>query len=191
MLAGTTVAVEKTPAIGCSVKWLDKKASRDAELAGFAKEPVPLEKITVAEMKALAANTTGKTLLVNFWATWCAPCVEEFPELMDTWRMYRRRPFQLVTVSINYPDEEKAVRTFLEAQKASARNLMPAITEPSEIVEALDKEWNGGVPVLDGDRAGRQGVVPERWPRRHPQDAAHHPRQFSRRRLRRAERVLE
>ena len=146
VLAGTTVAVEKTPAIGCSVKWLDKKASRDAELAGFAKEPVPLEKITVAEMKALAANTTGKTLLVNFWATWCAPCLEEFPELMDTWRMYRRRPFQLVTVSINYPDEEKAVRTFLEAQKASTRNLMPAITEPSEIVEALDKEWNGGVP---------------------------------------------
>jgi peroxiredoxin len=146
LLAGQTVALEKTPAIGCSVKWLDKKASRDAELAAFAKEPVPLEKVTVAEMKALAANTTGKTLLVNFWATWCAPCVEEFPDLMDTWRMYRRRPFQLVTVSINYPDEEKAVRAFLAAQKASARNLMPASMEPSEIVEALDKEWNGGVP---------------------------------------------
>jgi peroxiredoxin len=146
VLAGTPVAVEKTPAIGCSVKWLDKKASRDAELASFAKEPVPLEKVTVAEMKALAANTTGKTLLVNVWATWCAPCVEEFPDLMNTWRMYRRRPFQLVTVSINYPDEEKAVRAFLDTQKASARNLMPASMEPSEIVQALDKEWNGGVP---------------------------------------------
>ncbi len=40
VLAGTPVAVEKTPAVGCSVKWLDKKASRDAELAAFAKEPV-------------------------------------------------------------------------------------------------------------------------------------------------------
>ena len=146
VLAGTAVAVEKTPAVGCSVKWLDKKASRDAELAGFAKEPVSLEKVTVAEMKALAANTTGKTLLVNFWATWCAPCVEEFPDLMNTWRMYRRRPFQLVTVAINYPDEEKAVRAFLDTQKASARNLLPATTDPSETVLALDKDWNGGVP---------------------------------------------
>jgi peroxiredoxin len=146
VLAGMPVAVEKTPAVGCSVKWLDKKASRDAELAGFAKEPVSLEKVTVDQMKALAANTTGKTLLVNFWATWCAPCVEEFPELMDTWRMYRRRPFQLVTVATNYPDEEKAVRAFLETQKASARNLLPTTMDPSEVVLALDKDWNGGVP---------------------------------------------
>ena len=60
--------------------------------------------------------------------------------------MYRRRPFQLVTVAVNYPDEEKAVRTFLEQQKASARNLVPSIMEPSDIVTALDKDWNGGVP---------------------------------------------
>jgi thiol-disulfide isomerase/thioredoxin len=146
VLAGTSVPVEKTPAIGCSVKWLDKKASHDAEEASFAKEPVNLEKVTVADMKALAANNTGKTLLVNFWATWCAPCVEEFPDLMTTWRMYRKRPFQLVTVAVNYPDEEKAVRTFLQSQKASARNLMPSIMEPSDIVTALDKDWNGGVP---------------------------------------------
>ena len=38
------------------------------------------------------------------------------------------------------------MRKFLDEQKASARNLMPAIMEPSDMVQALDKDWNGGVP---------------------------------------------
>ena len=52
---------------------------------------------------ACQEHRQGKTLLVNFWATWCAPCIEEFPELQATWRMYRKRPFEIVTVAINYP----------------------------------------------------------------------------------------
>ncbi len=77
------------------------------------------------EMQGTARRTpTGKTRLVNFWATWCAPCTAEFPELQKIWRMYRKRPFELVTVSLNYPDEEKGVRRFLESQHASTRNLL-------------------------------------------------------------------
>jgi thiol-disulfide isomerase/thioredoxin len=146
VLAGTPVPVERTPAVGCSVKWLDKKTSVNAERERFAKEPVALEKVTVDQIKALRANQTDKTLLVNFWATWCAPCTAEFPELMKTWRMYRKRPFELVTVSVNYPDEEKAVRRFLEEQLASTRNLLSATMDPHELVRAFDAEWNGGVP---------------------------------------------
>jgi peroxiredoxin len=146
VLAGTTVPVEKTPAVGCSVKWLDKKASHDAEALAFAKEPVPLEKIGADGIKALKQNTTGKTLLVNFWATWCAPCAAEFPDLQNTWRMYRKRPFELVTVSVNYPDEEKAVRSFLEKYQASSRNYLPAAMDPHTLVQQLDPSWPGGVP---------------------------------------------
>ena len=146
MLGGQPVPLEKTPAIGCSVKWLDKAASHDAEQAAFAKEPVTLEKLTVDQAKAIRQNGTGKTLLVNFWATWCAPCVEEFPDLTNTWRMYRKRPFQLVTVAGNYPDEEKAVRAFLEKQQASAKNYLPAIMDPTPVIQAFDPDWSGGLP---------------------------------------------
>ena len=146
VLKGTTVPVEKTPAVGCSIKWGDKQTSRDAEIARFAKEPVPLEKIDLDGMRALRRNGTGKTLLVNFWATWCGPCVAEFPDLLNTWRMYRKRPFELVTVTVNYPDEEKAVRRFLDSQHASSRNYMSGTMDPYELVRAFDPEWNGGVP---------------------------------------------
>jgi peroxiredoxin len=146
VLAGRPVPVEKTPTVGCSIKWLDKQTSHDAEQAAFAKEPVPLEKVGVNEIRELRQNTTGKTLLVNFWATWCAPCKEEFPDLQNTWRMYRKRPFQLVTVSLNYPDEEKAVRSFLESQHASSRNLLSGTMDPYELMRAFDADWQGGVP---------------------------------------------
>jgi thiol-disulfide isomerase/thioredoxin len=146
VLAGTGVPVERTPAVGCSVKWLDKKASHDSEARAFAKEAVPLEKIDAEGIKALKQNTTGKTLLVNFWATWCAPCAAEFPDLQNTWRMYRKRPFELVTISVNYPDEENAVRRFLEKYHASSRNYLPATMDPHALVQQLDPSWAGGVP---------------------------------------------
>jgi thiol-disulfide isomerase/thioredoxin len=99
-----------------------------------------------ADLKALRKNSTGKTLLVNFWATWCGPCTAEFPELQNTWRMYRKRPFELVTVSINYPDEVKGVRRFLESQHASTRNLLFGTMDLYEQMKAFDPDWNGAVP---------------------------------------------
>jgi peroxiredoxin len=146
VLAGGTVPVETTPTVGCSVKWLDKAALHDAEQKNIAQEPVPLEKVDAAGVKALRANATDKTILVNFWATWCAPCTAEFPELQTIYRMYRKRPFDLVTVSINYPDEEKGVRKFLEGQHATSRNLLSATMDPYELIKAFDPEWSGGVP---------------------------------------------
>jgi thiol-disulfide isomerase/thioredoxin len=146
VLAGLPVPVDMTPAVGCSIKWLDKKASGDAESRAFAKEPVLLEKIDAAGMRALRRNPTGKTLLVNFWATWCAPCAAEFPDLLNTWRMYRKRPFELVTVSVNYPDEEKAVRAFLEKYHAASRNRLPETRDPHSLVQAFDPSWPGAVP---------------------------------------------
>jgi peroxiredoxin len=146
MLAGTAVPVDKTPAVGCSVKWLDKKAGVNTERDRFAKEPVALEKIDAAGMKTLRQNATDKTVLVNFWATWCQPCVAEIPDLLKTWRMYRKRPFDLVTVTVNYPDEEKAALKFLQTHMAASRNYISSTMDPHELVRAFDPEWNGGVP---------------------------------------------
>ena len=146
VLTGAAVTVEKTPTVGCSIKWLEKETLHDAEAREIAQEPVSLEKIGPDEVKALRQNASGKTRLVNIWATWCAPCTAEFPDLQTTWRMYRNRPFELVTVSLNYPDEEKGVRRFLEAQHATTKNYLSATMDPYEIVRAFDPEWDGGVP---------------------------------------------
>jgi peroxiredoxin len=146
VLAGTPVALEKTPTVGCSIKWLEKEALHNAEMTKIEQEPVTITNVDAKAIKAVRENGTGKTLLVNFWATWCAPCVAEFPDLQATYRMYRKRPFDLVTVALNYPDEEKGVRKFLDSQHASSRNLLNGLTDPYELMKAFDPDWAGAVP---------------------------------------------
>lgn len=147
VLAGTPVPLEKTPTVGCSIKWLDKSALHDAEQEAIRKEPVTLEKVDAAGLAALVKNAdSGKTRLINFWASWCAPCVAEFPALQETWRMYRKRPFELITVAINFPDEEAGVRKFLDEQHATTKNLLFGTTDPYELMKVVDPDWNGAVP---------------------------------------------
>jgi peroxiredoxin len=149
VLAGRPIEVQRTPAVGCSIKWMYKESSQEAEMKSIEAEPIPLEKVGPEQLRELRANhrqAGGKTLLVNFWATWCGPCTAEFPELQQTWRMYRKRPFELVTVSINYPDEEKGVRRFLDSQHASTRNLLFGSMDLYEEMAAFDPTWGGAVP---------------------------------------------
>jgi peroxiredoxin len=147
VLAGGKVPVEKTPTVGCSIKWLDKTVSASAEQDAIKQEPVTVTTVDAAGLEALVRNAdSGKTRLINFWATWCAPCTAEFPDLQATWRMYRKRPFELVTVAINFPDEEAGVRKFLEAQHATTRNLLFGATDPYALMKVVDPDWNGSVP---------------------------------------------
>lgn len=58
-----------------------------------------------------ASDFAGKTLLVNFWATWCAPCRKEMPMLMDMQRQYGSRGLQVVGIAL---DEVQSVRDFID-----------------------------------------------------------------------------
>ena len=146
LLAGRPVAVEHTGVFGCSTKWLSKKASRLEYLQKVESEPVKLSDASAAELKKLRANATDKVLLVNFWATWCGPCKVEFPDLLTTWRMFRGRDFDLVTVAANLPDEKPGVVKFLEKQHASTRNLQFASDDTYAMQAAFDAKWDAGVP---------------------------------------------
>jgi thiol-disulfide isomerase/thioredoxin len=154
LLADKTVSTVRTPTFGCSIKWASKEEGRAAELAAIEKEPVKVDPVDARGLAALRRNAPGKVLLVDFWATWCGPCIQEFPEFQTMYRMYRHRPFELVTVSTNFPDEEKGVLAALERQHASSRNLLFGTTETYDLMAAFDPQWNASVPytvLIRGD----------------------------------------
>ena len=146
LLDGKPVTMEKTPTVGCSIKWAYKQASGEAEMERIAKEPVPLDPAGLDRLRELRKNGTGKVLLVDFWATWCGPCTVEFPEFQKMFRMYRKRAFDLVTVSVNFPDEKKGVLRFLNEQHASSKNLIFATDETYDQMAAFDPQWDAAVP---------------------------------------------
>ena len=145
LLAGKPVANPVRPTMGCSIKW-STKGGQAEETVHINAQPVKLDMASAADLTALRRNTSGKVVLVDFWTTWCGPCVEEFPEFEKMYRMYGKRAFDLVTVAAQFPDERKGVSAFLERQHATSRNLLFSEDDTYAMMAAFDAKWNGGVP---------------------------------------------
>ena len=146
VLAGKAVPVEKTRVFGCSTKWADKREDARKALERWDAEPVALGEIDDAGVTKLAKNDTKKLLVINVWATWCAPCVAELPEFVTMNRMYRGRDFQLVTLCMDDPDKRDAALKVLKDKKVAATNYLVRTADRDKFAEALDKEWPGPVP---------------------------------------------
>jgi thiol-disulfide isomerase/thioredoxin len=88
----------------------------------------------------------GKPLLVNFWATWCMPCREEFPDLVKIDREYRGK-IDFFTVSLDFIEElNTGVPKFLSEMKAEMPTYLLTSADENTLISSIAKEWNGGLP---------------------------------------------
>ncbi len=146
LLAGKDIAVGHTGTFGCSTKWAEKSAAREADERKLEATPVKLDMVDAEGLKLLRANAGSHVTLVSFWATWCGSCVVEFADLQGTFRMYKDRDFELVTVAANQPDEKAGVMRLLEKKHATSRNLLFGSEDTAALQKAFDPNWDSAVP---------------------------------------------
>ena len=98
-----------------------------------------------AKLKQLL-KPNGKPLLVNFWATWCGPCREEFPDLVKIDEEYRGR-IDFVTISLDFAEEiNAAVPKFLSEMNAEMPTYLLVSADENAIISSIAKDWNGALP---------------------------------------------
>ena len=146
MVEGKEVPNPKTKTFGCSIKWAWKNEWAKKQLEDWAKDSVSLNDINLAEVGDLMKNGTEKLRLVNFWATWCGPCVMEFPELVNIDRMYRERDFEFVSVSTDKAKQKDKALELLKKKEASNKNYIFSGKDIYELIEVVDKDWQGSLP---------------------------------------------
>jgi len=146
VLEGKPVEEPVNKAFGCSIKWSWKSEWADKVNKDWAAKTVTLEKTGNKGIASILRNDSQKLRLINVWATWCAPCIIEYPELLNLQRMYGNRAFEFISISADKPDKYDETLSFLKQQQSAIANYIVENPDKYALIEAIDPEWNGALP---------------------------------------------
>ncbi len=116
-----------------------------------------LEHLDQAGLKKLIHERHGKALFINVWATWCQPCVEEFPDVVKLADDLRGKDIDFVGVSgDDFDDEASKVIPFVQKEKADFKFYIAKLDGEDAFINTFDRQWGGGIPAtFTYDRHGR------------------------------------
>lgn len=139
-----TLAQTKT--FGCSTKWAWKKDLKTKIDKEWANKEVTLSDIDDQGVTDLLSNNSNKLRLINVWATWCGPCIIEYPQFVETHRMFMGRDFEFVSISTDqHAKREKALK-ILTKNQSSLNNFIFSKEDKYALIEQIDPDWNGALP---------------------------------------------
>ena len=119
-----------------------------------------VEPIDVKGIEHLVHLRNGKILFLNVWATWCQPCVEEFPDLVKLYNDYRNAGVDIAAISVDYPDEvDSKILPFLVSQHVQFEVYVANVKKDEDLINELNPSWSGAVPAtFIFDANGKQRV---------------------------------
>ena len=130
----------------------DKNANDDSN------ETATVEKIDVEDIKLEIYDFNGlekflnlkddKVHVVNFWATWCAPCVKELPHFEDLRENYKNKDVEVFLVSLDFPKQyDKKLKPFIKKHNLQSRVLVLDDVDMNSWIPKINEDWDGAIPV--------------------------------------------
>jgi thiol-disulfide isomerase/thioredoxin len=115
-----------------------------------------LSPIDEAGFRRLVSAHRGRILLVDFWATWCAPCREEMPKLVALHSRYAKET-DFITISCDEPEAASQAASFVASKDTPMPRYIRRASDDDQFINAVDPKWSGALPALFlFDRSGRQ-----------------------------------
>lgn len=118
------------------------------------------------DLHALVATNDDTLRVVNFWATWCGPCVAEMPHFEKLERNKGTQKLQVIFVSLDFPSQlQKRVVPFVKKRKLQAQVWLFDGGDPNEWIDEIEPRWTGSIPatlfLYKGKRIFYEGPLTE------------------------------
>ncbi|MFC1618607.1 TlpA family protein disulfide reductase [Candidatus Neomarinimicrobiota bacterium] len=132
-------------------------------------DSLALVKVTSTDILAqVAKHKEREAVLVNFWATWCAPCVEEFPMIVDVARTWQDKGLKVYFVSVDWLEQIDRARTFLEQQGVTGVSFIKD-QKDNPFIDGITEAWTGAVPFTVA-YSKRTGDIVDYWEGKAPRE---------------------
>ncbi len=122
----------------------------------------PISKCSVAELEKLVSTSNDELLVINFWATFCKPCVEELPHFIKAGSSYKEKKVRLILISVDakemYP---KKIVAFAKRHHLNAELKWLNETDANYFCPAVDSSWSGSIPatLFINKKTGKRSFV--------------------------------
>jgi thiol-disulfide isomerase/thioredoxin len=146
VLSGEVIKEPVTKTFGCSIKWGWKMSWTNKVNQDWDNLPVSLDEIDESGVNQLMKNKSDKLKLINIWATWCGPCIIEYPEFIKIHRMYKDRDFEFISLSADKLESKEKALKFLNNKNSAVKNYIFSGEEIYQLIEAVDPSWDGALP---------------------------------------------
>lgn len=107
-----------------------------------------VEEVNFDELSPLLHQNSDTTYVVNFWATWCKPCVEEMPHFLEVASELKDEKVKFIFVSLDFPTQkESRLLPFIEKYAMSERVILLNDPNSNEWIEKVSPDWSGAIPA--------------------------------------------
>ena len=112
------------------------------------KSELEVKSYTYKTLEPILNRQDNKTYIINFWATWCKPCVEELPVFEKIGELYKNKNVEVILVSLDFPNQlETRLIPFIKKHKLRSKVILMTDTDQNTWIPKISEKWSGAIPA--------------------------------------------